>query len=119
MATNYRDYLANQGQLLPSDMREWLPDRQPALHVRNLVDQLDLWAFRALGAGSFPAHQTVRGFRRIAAPEPQSPPGKRRYFIPSDRAGYFNQQGPHTRNSDTALRAQVGILVNSWVLFPE
>ena len=47
MATSYREYLPNQGQLLPSDMREWLCEGHLALHVGDLVDQLDLSSFHA------------------------------------------------------------------------
>ena len=47
MATSYREYLPNQGQLLPSDMREWLCEGHLALHVSDLVDQLDLSSFHA------------------------------------------------------------------------
>ena len=47
MATNYRDYLPNQDLLLPLALRDWLPEGHLALHVSDLVDELDLSAFHA------------------------------------------------------------------------
>ena len=47
MPTTFRPYQPDQGLLLPSDMREWLPEGHLAHHVSDLVDGLDLAAFYA------------------------------------------------------------------------
>ena len=45
MPTTFRPYHPDQGLLLPSDMRDWLPEGHLAHHVSDLVDGLDLTAF--------------------------------------------------------------------------
>ncbi len=47
MPTTFRPYHPDQGLLLPSDMRDWLPEGHLAHHVSDLVDGLDLTAFYA------------------------------------------------------------------------
>ena len=47
MPTRFRPYHPDQGLLLPSDMRDWLPEGHLAHHVGDLVDGLDLTAFYA------------------------------------------------------------------------
>ena len=55
MATSYREYLPNQGQLLPSDMREWLCEGHLALHVSDLVRR------------NWTCHRSTRATRRRMA----------------------------------------------------
>ena len=45
MPTTFRPYQPDQGLLLPSDLRDWLPAGHLAHHVSDLVDGLDLKAF--------------------------------------------------------------------------
>ena len=47
MPTTFRPYQPDQGLLLPSDLRDWLPAGHLAHHVSDLVDGLDLKAFYA------------------------------------------------------------------------
>ena len=47
MPTTFRPYQPDQGLLLPSDLRDWLPAGHLAHHVSDLVDGLDLTAFYA------------------------------------------------------------------------
>ncbi len=47
MPTRFRPYHPEQGLLLPSDMRDWLPEGHLAHHVSDLVEGLDLTAFYA------------------------------------------------------------------------
>ena len=47
MPTRFRPYHPDQGLLLPSDMRDWLPEGHLAHHVSDLVDGLDMTAFYA------------------------------------------------------------------------
>ena len=47
MPTRFRPYHPDQGLLLPSDMRDWLPEGHLAQHVSDLVEGLDLTAFYA------------------------------------------------------------------------
>ena len=47
MPTTFRPYHPDQGLLLPSDLRDWLPEGHLAHHVSDLVDGLDLAAFYA------------------------------------------------------------------------
>ncbi len=47
MPTRFRPYHPDQGLLLPSDMRDWLPKGHLAHHVGDLVDGLDLSVFCA------------------------------------------------------------------------
>ena len=47
MPTRFRPYHPGQGLLLPSDMRDWLPEGHLAHHVSDLVEGLDLTAFYA------------------------------------------------------------------------
>ena len=45
MPTTFRSYRPDQLQLLPPDIREWLPTGHLVHHVSDLVDWLDLTAF--------------------------------------------------------------------------
>ncbi len=45
MSTTFRPYAPDQSLLLPSDLREWLPEGHLAHHVSDLVDGLDLTEF--------------------------------------------------------------------------
>lgn len=45
MGTTFRPYQPDQMQLLPQDLREWVPEGHLAHHVSDLVDALDLSAF--------------------------------------------------------------------------
>ena len=45
MPTTFRPYQPDQGLLLPSDLRDWLPAGHLAHHVSDLVDGLDLKVF--------------------------------------------------------------------------
>ena len=45
MGTTFRPYQPDQVQLLPQDLREWVPEGHLAHHVSDLVDALDLSAF--------------------------------------------------------------------------
>ena len=47
MGTTFRPYHPDQMQLLPQDLREWVPEGHLAHHVSDLVDALDLSAFYA------------------------------------------------------------------------
>ena len=47
MPTTFRPYAPDQMLLMPSDLREWLPEGHLAHHVSDLVDGLDLTAFYA------------------------------------------------------------------------
>ena len=47
MGTTFRPYQPDQMQLLPQDLREWVPEGHLAHHVSDLVDALDLDAFYA------------------------------------------------------------------------
>ncbi len=47
MPTRFRPYHPDQGLLLPSDMRDWLPEGHLAHHVSDLVEGLDMTAFYA------------------------------------------------------------------------
>ena len=47
MGTRFRPYQPDQMQLLPQDLREWVPEGHLAHHVSDLVDALDLSAFYA------------------------------------------------------------------------
>ena len=47
MGTTFRPYQPDQMQLLPQDLREWVPEGHLAHHVSDLVDALDLSAFYA------------------------------------------------------------------------
>ena len=47
MPTRFRPYHPEQGLLLPSDMRDWLPEGHLAHHVSDLVEGLDMTAFYA------------------------------------------------------------------------
>ena len=47
MATTFRPYQPDQMQLLPQDLREWVPEGHLSHHVSDLVDALDLSAFYA------------------------------------------------------------------------
>ena len=47
MPTNFRPYQPDQGMLLPTNLRDWLPEGHLAYHVGDLVDELDLTAFYA------------------------------------------------------------------------
>ena len=47
MGTTFRPYQPDQMQLLPQDVREWVPEGHLAHHVSDLVDALDLSAFYA------------------------------------------------------------------------
>jgi len=51
MPTRFRPYHPDQGLLLPSDMRDGLPEGHLAHHVSDLVKGLDLTAFYALYEG--------------------------------------------------------------------
>lgn len=112
MTTSYRVYAPDQQLLLPTSLREWLPEGHLAYFISEAVDALDLAAFyaryegdgrrrqpyepamlvkvlvyayasgvfssrkiakrleedvafRVLAAGNFPAHRTLREFRRL------------------------------------------------------
>ena len=62
MPTRFRPYHPDLGLLLPSDMRDWLPEGNLAHHVSNLVDGLDIRRFtprtRATGVAG---RRTSRG----------------------------------------------------------
>ena len=45
MPTRFRRYDSEQPLLPPPDLREWLPDNHLALHIRDIVERLDLSAF--------------------------------------------------------------------------
>lgn len=47
MGTTFRPYQPDQMQLLPQDLREWVPEGRLAHHVSDLVDALDLGPFYA------------------------------------------------------------------------
>ena len=47
MGTTFRPYQPDQMQLLPQDLREWVPEGHLAHHVSDLVDALELSAFYA------------------------------------------------------------------------
>ena len=47
MGTTFRPYQPDQMQLLPQDLREWVPEGHLAHHVSDLVDALDLSPFYA------------------------------------------------------------------------
>ena len=47
MGTTFRPYQPDQMQLLPQDLREWVPEGHLAHHVSDPVDALDLGAFYA------------------------------------------------------------------------
>lgn len=51
MGTTFRPYQPDQIQLLPQDLREWVPEGHLAHHVSDLVDTLDVSAFYAPYAG--------------------------------------------------------------------
>ena len=48
MAKTYRPYVPEQDLLLPSSLREWLPEDHLAYFVSDLIDQLDLSAITAV-----------------------------------------------------------------------
>ena len=47
MPSNYRPYQPEQSLLLPQSPRDWLPEGHLALFISDVVDELDLIAFRA------------------------------------------------------------------------
>lgn len=47
MPTRFRPYHPDQGLLLPPDVRDWLSEGHLAVHVSDLVDELDLTPFYA------------------------------------------------------------------------
>ena len=51
MPTTYRPYAPDQLQLLPSSLKEWLPEGHLVWFVSDAVDALDLGAFHARYAG--------------------------------------------------------------------
>ncbi len=46
MPIRFRRYDPEQPLLLPSDLREWLPDNHLAHHFRDIVERLNLSAFQ-------------------------------------------------------------------------
>ena len=60
MPTTFRPYQPDQGLLLPSDLRDWLPAGHLAHHVSDLVDGLDLTAFLRAVLGRRSAQVAVR-----------------------------------------------------------
>ena len=44
MTNGFRPYTQDQPLLLPPDLREWLPEGDLALCIRDVVDALDLSA---------------------------------------------------------------------------
>ena len=51
MPTRFRRYDSEQPLLPPPNLREWLPDNHLALHIRDIVERLDLSAFYVPYAG--------------------------------------------------------------------